>query len=536
MKIKELKFYQFKRFTDLTITNIPSTAKLVVLVGPNGSGKTSVFEGINSWYKMYGFGNVGDLTFYEKIGLNNDIPFNWNENIKLITHGKGSIDSVKVRSNFYFRTAYRNEPDFTTSNLSRQENPTNQIRFDNLMWNDQSVSTNYQRLISKTLSGVYDPSNNGKTVEAYREELVGKIKKSISNVFPDLKLSSIGDPLTNGSFYFEKGISKDYHYKNLSAGEKAAFDLLLDLIIKSEYYPDAVLCIDEPEIHMHTRLQSKLLDELYKLIPSNSQLWISTHSIGMLNKAKDLNEKHPGSVVFLNFDNLDFDAKAVIEPSKIDKTIWNRFLDLAFDDFSKLIVPKTIVFCEGTPRGRRYKDFDAQIYEKIFSNTYPDTSFVSVGSCNDIEKDNPAFGIISKIAHSSKIIKVVDRDDKSEGEIEECKQKGINVLNKRHIECYLLDDEIIIGLCEALSKQDKIEECLQLKTDKIAQSVARSNPSDDIKSAGGDIYIGLKNILELKQCGNNLESFLRDTITPLITPDTAIYKELEEEILLDPKD
>ncbi|MPM00722.1 hypothetical protein SDC9_46952 [bioreactor metagenome] len=533
MKIKELKFYQFKRFTDLTITNIPSTAKLVVLVGPNGSGKTSVFEGINSWYKRYGFGNVGDLTFYEKVGMDKEKPFNWEDNIKLITHENITVNSNKIKSNFYFRTAYRNEPDFTTTNLSRQDNPTNQIRFDNLMRNDQSVSTNYQRLISKTLSGVYDSSNNGKTVEAYREELVGKIKRSISSVFPDLQLSSIGDPLTNGSFYFEKGISKDYHYKNLSAGEKAAFDLLLDLIIKSEYYPDAVLCIDEPEIHMHTRLQSKLLDELYELIPSNSQLWISTHSIGMLNKAKDLNERHPGSVVFLNFDNIDFDAKAVIEPSRIDKTIWNRFLDLAFDDFSKLLTPRTIIFCEGTPRGRKYKDFDAQIYDKIFSNTYPDVSFVSVGSCNDIENDNPAFGIISKIAHSSKIIKVVDRDDKSGEEIEECKRKYIRVLNKRHIESYLLDDEIIICLCEKLSKGDKIDDCLTLKETKIQESVARKNPSDDIKSAGGEIYIGLKKILELKQCGNNLESFLRDTITPLITPDTAIYKELEKEILLD---
>ena len=533
MKLKEIKFSNFKRFTDLTITNIPESAKLVVMVGPNGCGKTSVFEGIYLWYKYKCFSNVGDQSFYEKMGSIQNKDSLWYNNINLTTFGDLLNNPQKIKGQFYFRTAFRNDPDFTTSNLTQLAKPTDEMRFDTLIMNDQSVSTNYQRLISKTLSGVFDSSNNDKTVEAYREELVGKIKKSISNVFSDLQLSSIGDPLTNGSFYFEKGVAKNYHYKNLSAGEKAAFDLLLDLIIKAEYYPDAILCIDEPETHMHTKLQSKLLEEMYNLLPENSQLWISSHSIGMLNKAKELNETNPGSVVFLDFDNRDFDETTIIEPSLITKAIWNRFLQLAFDDFSKLIVPKTIVFCEGTPRGRKYKDFDAQIYEKIFSNAYPDTSFISVGSCNDIEKDNPAFGIIYNIIQSSKIIKVVDRDDKSDAEIEECKQKGINVLNKRHIESYLLDDEIIIGLCEALSKQDKIEECLQLKTDKIAQSVARSNPSDDIKSAGGDIYIGLKKILELKQCGNNLESFLRDTITPLITPDTAIYKELEEEILLD---
>lgn len=50
MRIKEIKLNKFKRFTDLTISGIPATAKLVILVGPNGSGKTSVFEGMNHWY------------------------------------------------------------------------------------------------------------------------------------------------------------------------------------------------------------------------------------------------------------------------------------------------------------------------------------------------------------------------------------------------------------------------------------------------------------------------------------------------------
>ena len=51
MRIKSIKIKDFKRFTDLTIQNIPQTAKLVVLVGPNGCGKTSVFEAFNQWYR-----------------------------------------------------------------------------------------------------------------------------------------------------------------------------------------------------------------------------------------------------------------------------------------------------------------------------------------------------------------------------------------------------------------------------------------------------------------------------------------------------
>ena len=55
-------------------------------------------------------------------------------------------------------------------------------------------------------------------------------------------------------------------------------------------------------------------------------------------------------------------------------------------------------------------------------------------------------------------------------------------------------------------------------------------PDDDIKSARGEIYNGLKQVLGLTQCGNSADSFLRDTMAPLITPDTEIYKQLEQEI------
>ena len=80
MKLKEIKFSNFKRFTDLTITNIPESAKLVVMVGPNGCGKTSVFEGIYLWYKYKCFSIVGDQSFYEKMGSiqNKDsLWYNW---------------------------------------------------------------------------------------------------------------------------------------------------------------------------------------------------------------------------------------------------------------------------------------------------------------------------------------------------------------------------------------------------------------------------------------------------------------------------
>ena len=536
MKIKEVKLNRFKRFTDLKLCGIPESAKLIVLVGPNGSGKTSLFEALNHWYKFNGFQDRGEQEYLEKNDGELSDPNTWRNQasqrkVEIEFHNGQLLSKEQIKGKFYFRTAYRNEPDFTVSNLNRQNNPAETIKLQNLMQNDKTVSENYQRLVAKTLAGVYESSNNSKTVEQLREELIGKIKDSLSNIFEDLNLSSIGDPLSNGSFYFEKGSAKDFHYKNLSAGEKSVFDLVLDMIIKSSFYSDAVFCIDEPEAHMHTRLQSKVLRELYDLTPDNSQLWISTHSIGMLKEAEDIEEDKPGTVVFLDFDNRDFDQEEIISPTKISRAIWNRFFDLAFADFSKLLSPEKIVFCEGTGQGRKYKDFDSLIYGKILGDSHHGTTFVSVGSCSEIEDiENQSVKMISNILKSSEIIKFVDRDDKSDTEVAELLEKGIKTSSRRHIECYLLDDEIIKKLCLSVEKEELFEECIEAKGIALQESTARGNPSDDVKSASGKIFVELKRILGLTQCGNNKCAFLRDTIAPLITEDTHVFQEIEKEI------
>lgn len=533
MRIRDLKLKHFKRFTDLTISGIPETAKLVVLVGPNGCGKTSIFEAFNHWYRLRGFNHGGDSNYYLKTGESTpEFESNWLYNtVEVTTYDCPLTNQPDIHGKFYFRTAHRNEPDFMTQTLTRQNNPIDSFRYNTLMETESTVSENYQRLVSLTLSNVYDSSYDNESVKDLRERIIGRVRNSVKNVFEDLELSSIGDPLGNGSFFFTKGSAQNFHYKNLSAGEKAAFDLILDLIIKSEYFNNTTYCIDEPEVHMHTALQAKLLKELYQLISEQSQLWIATHSIGMLNKAKELEVENPGSVCFLCFDEINPDVRTVIKPTTINTVIWNKFLELSFGDFAKIIAPSQIVFCEGTRRGRKYKDFDAQMYSKIFSSTYPDTSFISIGSCSEIEdSDNLSMQIISQALKHSKIIKLIDRDDKSDEEIIECNEKGVTVLSRRHIECFIYDDEIISKLCRAVGKEEKIEECLEAKQKAIQESIERGNPVDDIKSAGGSIYVAIKRILALSQCGNTQEPFMRDTLAPLITPDTQVFKELENNI------
>ena len=535
MKIKEIHIEHYKRFTNLTIKNIPATAKLVVLVGPNGCGKTSLFEAFNYWYRLHGWGNVGDKIYAIKKedGVNFDVD-NWFDRVTRINlQFADSIMNARevVKGKFYFRSAYRNEADFTISQFKQQGDPKG-ITKNDLMTTDQTVSSNFQRLVSSVISGVFEGSNDEKHVSELREEIIGKIRESLNRVFNDLNLTGVGnDPLSKGSFYFQKGTVKDFHYKNLSAGEKSAFDLILDLIVKSNSFPNAIYCIDEPEAHMHTHLQSVLLEEIYGLIPDKSQLWVSTHSLGMLRRAQQLERDNPGTVFFLDFDGIDFDSEVVITPTIINRTILSRFMQLALDDLSDFMAPHHIVFCEGNPKGHANPNFDAHVYTRIFAQAYIDVAFVSAGSCSEVEnKDNTIVNVVVGILQNSNIIKVVDRDDLCNEEVVELMKKGVKVLSRRHIECYLLDDEIIAKLCNSLGKQELITECLKAKSDEIKNSIDRGNPLDDVKSASGPIIVRLKRILSLTRCGNTRESFLMNTIVPLITPDTNTYHELKKSI------
>ncbi len=94
----------------------------------------------------------------------------------------------------------------------------------------------------------------------------------------------------------------------------------------------------------------------------------------------------------------------------------------------------------------------------------------------------------------------------------------------------MLDDEIIEKLCIKVGKNELTEECNKIKEDALIASVARGNPTDDIKSAAGTIYNELKTTLSLTQCGNSANTFLRDTMARLVTPETNVYLKLKEEI------
>ena len=527
MRIESVHIENFKRFTELHIEGIPSTAKLVVVVGPNGCGKSSLFDAFLDWNSRFaGWGYSGDEPYYRK---DDKRSFSWGSNVTLNLHDNPTLG----RNSLYVRTAYRNEPDFSVSEITSPQEPASLFQNRRLIDLDMTVSDNYRRVVYETTAGVYDEQNDEKKVRVLREELIGQIRESMKSVFEDLVLNNIRNPLdtegNHGSFSFEKGSTASYHYKNLSGGEKAAFDLLLDIHLKRKFFTETIYCIDEIETHLHTGIQGRILLELAKVVPDNSQLWVTTHSLGILRAAQQMDTETRGSVSIIDFEGVDLDSSCVIRPTALDRVCWEKMLSITLDDLSDRIAPEYIVVCEGSSVGNRRRNFDATVYEQILGTQEPGIVFISGGSSKQVAgTGNSVRDILGRILPKTKIIALADRDSKTPHEIAQF--QGI-VLSERNVESYLLADEVIEALVRQEGKDQLLADAIQIKTDAIASSVSRRNPPDDLKSAAGEIYVGLKQLLGLQQPGDDKDAFMRYTMAPLIVPGTQTYQKLKVDVV-----
>lgn len=525
MRISSIHLENFKRFTDLRITGIPASAKLVLVVGPNGCGKSSILDGLIRWHRAStGMSYSGDREYYDKSDEEG--------RVSVQPHGDAKIP----RNGLYARSAYRNDPDFTTGRIEQQRNPIEKPRFQRMIENDRTVASNYERLVLDTTASVYSEENADKTGREITDALIGGIRDSMLRVFGDLTLNAIDKPLGSGqgsgAFYFRKGPVDSYHYKNLSGGEKAAFDLILDLHQKRDYFPEAVYCIDEIESYLHTKVQGSLLKEIVEIIPAEAQLWTTTHSLGVLRAAQEIDAASPGTVCLISLDDVDNDKPAEVRPTSLGRAAWEKMLSIMLDDLSERVAPEVIVVCEGSSAGSRRKEFDADVYERVLGSHEPRITFVSGGSSNQLaQTGNSLKEILNRVVPGTRVVALSDRDDMSDQQVAEFEQDGDLVLSLRNIESYLLADDVITAFVESEGRPELISGVLQAKQRALSDSVNRGRPVDDLKSAAGTTYLGLRELLSLQQRGNNSDAFMRDTLTQFITPGTTTFDTLKADII-----
>lgn len=519
MRVQTVKLVGFKRFDDLTIDLGPNPSKIVAMVGPNGCGKSSVFDAFEHKMKPWRSNRGENPEFYSKSLFHDENPQNQQYKQQ---HVEVTLDSGKVnQKSFYIRTSYRFTPKIDVKQIQHlpdildlNDEPISTIAL------DQRLQTNYQRLLGASYTAF---TNGNKPGDQVREELLGEINNILSNIL-DVKISDLGNPLeARGQFYFAKGNTIDFPYANLSSGEKEVIDLIIDLVVKSKEYTATVYCIDEPELHLSTSIQRKLLVEINKLIPYNCQLWVATHSIGFIRALqKDLKEDSQ----ILDFSEKDyFTGTHPIEPIVPNRKNWMRIFETALDDLTDLIAPNYIVYCEGRAKpgpNRIEKGLDARIYENIFSTDFPDTVFVSSGGNTELDqRSDIAIDILGKVFKGINIWVLKDRDIASGKLVNESDRQvhlentptHHRVLKRWELENYLFDKEILMAYCNSadLPFDEKAY-------DNFVTDIDNDNVKDKVNCIKN--FCGIQTNIGVDEFKLNLSK--------CITKETKVYEDLRE--------
>jgi predicted ATPase len=417
MHIKSLHLKNFKRFTDIILQDIPQNAKLVLLIGSNGSGKSSVFDGLDRLANQNGKPWKDSQLEFRKDRAN---PMYIQ--IETYEYGIEGIMGSIFRSNklnlssFYGRTSFRQIPRLRRGQLGGGTDISkDNDRAESFIDREERFENDLEHLFGKLLKEFFRTDNDKSQI---KKDVIDPINEALSRIFGTqngtrLELIEMIPPLEGktAEINFKKG-DATFHYNYLSAGEKEVFNILINLVARREYYTNTIYFFDEIDLHLNTRLQFNFLKEITEnWIPPKSQLWTASHSLGFIDYARQSDE-----AVIFDFDDFDFDKPKILVPEPKDNPdVYNIAVDKEL--LPHLFKDLKIVFVENT---------DRYIYGSIAVDK---TIFVP---------ENGRNGVYHKVKTGHNF-GIVDRDYLSDEDIEliEGHYANLKVLRYYSIENYL---------------------------------------------------------------------------------------------------
>ena len=481
MHISNVKLRNFKRFTDLSInlSQPKPPPKLVLLIGANGSGKSSVFDAFevlaNGGKDYFSEPN---FAYYSKSGIRESydyaITIQTDQGVFTINDG-----AAMPGRTFYGRSSLRQTPVLSRTSTQDFDLTKDTDRPRHYIDRDKRFENDIEILTRQILEEVF----NGGDFDAkkLKERYLQPINQSLFRIFSDLpapllELVSLKPPLGGSvaDIRFKKGIS-EIHYNLLSAGEKEVINLLINLFVRRDTYQDTIYFIDELDLHLNTRLQYNLLKEITEhWIPENCQLWTASHSYGFIDYAREA-----AHAAIIDFDSLDFDVPQVLVPEP--KNSLDVF-DVAVpkERIFKLFDNKQIVLCENQ---------NDEFYNLL---ALEDKLFVGVKNKDEvflnIKRDPRYYGLI-------------DRDFLTDHEVASARRKHstLRILHYYCFENYLYHPDNIAEVNPTFDKASYIQEIVAQKNsqklklisriDKIRNSYAILRSEDTIRDENFDTII-----------------------------------------------
>ncbi|EGX6882138.1 DUF4435 domain-containing protein, partial [Campylobacter coli] len=268
---------------------------------------------------------------------------------------------------------------------------------------------------------------------------------------------------------------KSYDLTNFSRGE----ELILYLISKILTIPNneqQIIIIDEPELHLHPSLTNRLWDILEKHRQDCLFIYI-THD---LNFASSRTNSDKFWIKSYNGEKWEFEQISTNEimPQEL---------------FLKLLgTRRNVLFIEGKNNSLDFK---------IYSVLYPQYQIITCGSCEKVIQYTKAFNDQSAL-HGFKAYGIIDRDYRSQNEINALMNKDINVLKVAEVENLFLLECIVLAVLKQSGRENKFEEIknylFEEKFKNCLEKQILENLKSEIKHKLNTIDINLKTSDKIK--------------------------------------
>lgn len=270
-----------------------------------------------------------------------------------------------------------------------------------------------------------DVSSFKKTAEIFNSLFYPKLKNPV-----DFEIKAYVEARGN------KKTLKLISLNDMSDGEKTGF-FNIATVIKAP--PKSFIIVDEPENHLNPAIYNKMWNLLINK-RNDCQFIFITHSIDFLKAMsnfdiitiKDFNIPVNRNINAPIKVNTSFDSNTNIHKLNPDLIV------------TMLGSMKPLLFCEG------HEDkLDKRIYDILFSDKY---TVIPVGGCEDVKKTVIAYNECKPNGLSA--FGIIDRDSRTDSEIQNLNKKNIIVLPVNEIEVLLIDEEVAK---KTIKPSDKIE-------------------------------------------------------------------------------
>ncbi len=268
----------------------------------------------------------------------------------------------------------------------------------------------------------YEVQNCGRTL--FPETRLDQVQRLWERVFPKNKmLRAEGRLLISNN-----ADSAPFNPMRLSSGEKAVLYYIAGVLYAM---PDAVILIEDPEFYLHPSILKSLWDSIETLRDDCTFVYL-THD---LDFAASRSESTCIWVRSFDADHVTWEYEFIRNNDAFPE---GMYLDI-------LGSRKPVLFIEGASTG----SIDVKLYPYIF----PEYTVKPLGGCNKVIEATRAFADLKEIHHLESH-GIVDRDRRTEREVEYLRSRNIHVPDVAEVENLLMLEGVIRAVARRMKRNE----------------------------------------------------------------------------------